>query len=529
MEKPLAENRAGGKTKGLSIVLEGVDSKLITELSVAVAGIISESGRKVILDNELRNPEENVLIANQYLLDVTAAPLSPETVSLMVVIKLRKRQAKVRDAKNEGTYTVSNSSWLSDAYYYELRSKSEVSKQIIQDCDFMKPDVWLVIDEESGVYSRLAKQVGVKVLPSSLAKTKIVSQIDAMIKLAEQNLSSQATEKSQPAEEIPPNKPRASYLAITRSFFNAPPQVSNVELRTTLEYYRPEKLGKKVLGAYDTILKKILQNYTQAVTDYSKHLATQAIRNKKPFKVEKLMTEARQLCRSLLPACILIDTEETQEFEELLEPSDGLNSKISGLLPNIDSDPPNLQVNLVSHAPRNEFEVLESIIFANSDQSPASIKRLVEELSYEKKAKLLKDSLNQVTSLQNMTYGFDISCEFRQLFDLLNGIGGNLTMQDLTPRNGYDIPEKIENAGLADLYQQSFDLSLELYSLLQAAGFNSQAQYAVLLGHRVRCKLTLGYEQVAKLHSSKNEGFKMLAKDIKQQVSGVHSLMWSLW
>ena len=59
-----------------------------------------------------------------------------------------------------------------------------------------------------------------------------------MIKLAEQNLSSQATEKSQPAEEIPPNKPRASYLAITRSFFNAPPQVSNVELRTTLEYYR---------------------------------------------------------------------------------------------------------------------------------------------------------------------------------------------------------------------------------------------------------------------------------------------------
>ena len=102
-------------------------------------------------------------------------------------------------------------------------------------------------------------------------------------------------------------------------------------------------------------------------------------------------------------------------------------------------------------------------------------------------------------------------------------------MQDLTPRNGYDIPEKIENAGLADLYQQSFDLSLELYSLLQAAGFNSQAQYAVLLGHRVRCKLTLGYEQVAKLHSSKNEGFKMLAKDIKQQVSGVHSLMWSLW
>ena len=98
MEKPLAENRAGGKTKGLSIVLEGVDSNLITELSVALAHEISKTGYEAVLDNALRSPEENILVANQYLLDVTTASLSPETVSLMVVIKLRERLATIKSA-----------------------------------------------------------------------------------------------------------------------------------------------------------------------------------------------------------------------------------------------------------------------------------------------------------------------------------------------------------------------------------------------------------------------------------------------
>lgn len=535
MNKPLAKTQAGGATKGLSIVLEGVDNKLIAKLSIALANEISKSGHEVVLDNALRSPEENILVANQYLLDATAASLSPATISLMVVIKLRERQMTISSAKSRGLYAISNSSWLGDAYYYEVRSKSDISKQIISDCAFMKPDVWVVIDEEAGVYSTLAKQIGVKVLSPKLEESKLLNEILTYVSFSQKAaLDRSQIDKNEeiPAattNEIPSNKHQASYLAITRGFSGGAPQVLFTELRTDLAYYRPEKLGIKVLGAYDTILKKILQNYSHAVTDYSKYLATQAIRNKRPFIVKKLMAESRQLCRSLLPACILIDIEEVQEFEELSEPRSKLKSKISGLLPFIDSDPPKLQVSLIGHTPRNEFDVLEGIIFANLDQSTASIKRLINELTYEKKAKLLKDSLSQVTNLPDVAYDFDIFCELRELFDLVKDVGGNVIMQDLTPRNGYDIPEKIEKAGLADVYQQSFDLSLELYSLLQAAGFEFLAQYVVLLGHRMRCRLTLTYTQIKKLLTqNKDSGYKTLTEDIKQQVLGVHPLVWSV-
>lgn len=527
MKKPPAVAQAGGESRGLSIVLEGIDTRFISILSVALADELTKSGQRVLLEKNLRSLEEGILLANQYLLDATAAKLSPETTSLMVVIKLRERMATIKNTKKQGVYAIANTSWLGDAYYYELRSRSDISKQIISDCSFMKPDVWVVFDEESGVYSRLAKQVGIKVLSPRLPKTKIISELASMIQLAEENLSTQVGKKIQQPEEIPARKHQASYLAVARKFSSALVG-SYTELSTTLDYYRPDNLGKKVLTAYDTILKKILQNYTQAVKDYSKYLATQAIRNKKPFKVEKLMEVSRQLCQSLLPACILIDFEEGQEIEEITDQSSVSSSDVIGLLPNIDSELPTLHVNLSQYIPRNEFEVLEGVLFASTDQSVATIKNLVDELSYEQKAKLLNDSVNQVSSIQNVFYNFEIFCELRQLFDLLKDVGGSVSIQDLTPRNSYDISDKIEIAGLVNLFQQSYDLSLELYSLLQAAGFNSQAQYAVLLGHRVRCKLTLEFHQIKKLQTNKNVGYKTLAKDIKQRVSGVHPLLWRI-
>jgi hypothetical protein len=123
MKKPLDKTQAGGDKRGLSIVLEGSNSKIIDELSKLVANELSKKGRKTVLEGALRNYEENVLVANQYLLDTTSAPLSPETLSLMVVIKLRERLKKAQTAKSSGNFVISNTSWLGDAYYYELRGK----------------------------------------------------------------------------------------------------------------------------------------------------------------------------------------------------------------------------------------------------------------------------------------------------------------------------------------------------------------------------------------------------------------------
>jgi len=336
------------------------------------------------------------------------------------------------------------------------------------------------------------------------------------------------TQSSTPRTEEPVIKSSVSFIAAVQSLSgtNTIPVKPQASKGGSFLYYRPENFGKKVLGAYDTIIKKLLENHELTVKGYSKYLATQAIRNKKPFSIDKLKTKSIDQCRGLLPVCTLLDIETDHKPSELSEET--TKNALADLFPHIDSEPSKSEIKLLSHTPRNEFEILESLIFANSDQSTTSISRLVDELTYEKKSELFKTCLGEESKLQDITYTFNVACEFGQLFDLLSASGGNAVMQDLTPRNGYDVPQEVESAGLGELYQQSFDLSLELYSLLQSAGFESQAQYAALLGHRMRAKLTFNYEQIKKLIvSSKNQSSKTLIKDIKQQVLGVHPLVWS--
>jgi hypothetical protein len=198
MKKPLDKTQAGGDKRGLSIVLEGSNSKIIDELSKLVANELSKKGRKTVLEGALRNYEENVLVANQYLLDTTSAPLSPETLSLMVVIKLRERLKKAQTAKSSGNFVISNTSWLGDAYYYELRGKKDVSNQIIKDCSFMKPDVWAVIDDKDGIYTRLAKQVGVSVMSTNLNLNtqQMLAKVLEQVKKAEKVLPVAPIEQS---------------------------------------------------------------------------------------------------------------------------------------------------------------------------------------------------------------------------------------------------------------------------------------------------------------------------------------------
>ena len=58
----------------------------------------------------------------------------------------------------------------------------------------------------------------------------------------------------------------------------------------------------------------------------------------------------------------------------------------------------------------------------------------------------------------------------------------DLEWQYITPRYGYEIPQLIEDAGLSEAFEACFDISLELFSYLQSAGYHNEAQYAALHG-----------------------------------------------
>jgi thymidylate synthase ThyX len=103
----------------------------------------------------------------------------------------------------------------------------------------------------------------------------------------------------------------------------------------------------------------------------------------------------------------------------------------------------------------------------------------------------------------------------------------DLEWQQLTPRYGFDIPKLVEEAGLTELFEGCFDLSAALYSMLQKAGYAYEAQYATLLGHRMRWKVTYNAREAFHLHELRtgpqgHPGYRKLVQQMHEDLSEVH-------
>ncbi|MEJ0073041.1 MAG: FAD-dependent thymidylate synthase [Candidatus Saccharibacteria bacterium] len=105
----------------------------------------------------------------------------------------------------------------------------------------------------------------------------------------------------------------------------------------------------------------------------------------------------------------------------------------------------------------------------------------------------------------------------------------DLEWQLLSPRLGYDTPKLVEDAGLSDAFDSCFDLSLQLYSALQA-DYPLEAQYATLLGHKMRWKLTYNAREAFHLHELRttpqgHPGYRKLVLQMHEKVAEVHPLL----
>lgn len=154
---------------------------------------------------------------------------------------------------------------------------------------------------------------------------------------------------------------------------------------------------------------------------------------------------------------------------------------------------------LTDYWPKNELDVVSDILYEHSSLSLKDIRSEVDGWPIsDKKAVIdnyLGDRLNRRhkpgRAFEKIHYSWDIVSDYGVFRDLQrHRMVDDLSWQKLTPRYGYSVPEIVEQAGLSDLYEQCFDISLTLYSELQAAGYVEEAQYATLLGHKMRWKLT---------------------------------------
>ncbi|MDL2342173.1 MAG: dTMP kinase [Patescibacteria group bacterium] len=196
-------------------------------------------------------------------------------------------------------------------------------------------------------------------------------------------------------------------------------------------------------------------------------------------------------------------------------------------------------VTLVDYWPRNETNLVADMLYEHSSLPLKDIQTEVASLSYDQKNRVMQTYMGERLNrrhrpgraLEKAHYSWDLVCDYGIFRDLQrHRMVDDLTWQQLTPRYGYEIPKLIEEAGLTDQFELCFDISLKLYSLLQQAGHALDAQYATLLGHRMRWKVTYNAREAFHLHELRTSpqghpGYRKLVMQMHEKLNEVHPVL----
>lgn len=357
------------------------------------------------------------------------------------------------------------------------------------------------------------------------------------------------------------------------------------------KYYIPESLPKDLMSQYVEIMDQIFDNYSQIVrslTDYirknskvdqeerdnawenaTKAQACDAARAALPVATTStvgifvstqaleglisrlladksseargagrdILKEARQVVPAFLERIDLSDrgvlTISHKAFtrESIEEISDKFLPPNYGLVKN--------DIELTDFWPKNELDIAADILYEHSSLSLNEIRDELDKWSVKNKKNVIEkyagERLNRRhkpgRAFEKAHYSFDLVCDYGIFRDLQrHRMVDDLAWQKLTPRYGYKLPELIEEAGLTDLFENCFDLSLKLYSALQANGYMEEAQYATLMGHKMRWKLTFNARQayhVVELRTSPqgHPTYRKVVQEMYQKIQEVHPLI----
>ena len=188
--------------------------------------------------------------------------------------------------------------------------------------------------------------------------------------------------------------------------------------------------------------------------------------------------------------------------------------------------------------PRNEMDLIAYILYQHSPFPLKTIRDTVGDWSYNLKSKVLNQYIGAGADivqesdniLDKARYTFDLLTDFNSFIKIQNkNLGNSYICQSLTPRYGFEVPQAIEDAGLTSQFEKCFELSLELHSNMQSAGYDEDAQYAALYGHKMRCSVTFGAQDLYSIYKLTKQKepttLKELADSIYDKIAEVHPLI----
>jgi thymidylate synthase ThyX len=151
------------------------------------------------------------------------------------------------------------------------------------------------------------------------------------------------------------------------------------------------------------------------------------------------------------------------------------------------------EVDLLDWDPDGEDKVLAAILYTHAALPERQLLDRVRRLGADERVALLSAYVGERSNrrhrpgraFERTDYRFDVCCDYGAFRDLQRHRMLTVEWQHLDTVHGYEVPEPIVEAGLADDYDRGMAVSAELHEALRDR-FPEQAAYAVALGYRVR-------------------------------------------
>lgn len=312
------------------------------------------------------------------------------------------------------------------------------------------------------------------------------------------------------------------------------PQEEDRGTPTNGRYFTPEHLSPEVSAYYKAAIDFILTQHAKMLQSLTSYIAAT---DATPAAARDANWQERVRERAATSLKLLQPVASQPDAETIVARHQASNQKITNLahehLPaNHASEVGPVQ--LTDFWPRNEIDLVADMLYENSSLPLMDIRRETSAWPYNRKLDIFEAYTEPTMvgqAFRKAGYSWDILSDYASLEAIQStGFADGAEHQLLTPRYGYEVPKIVEDAGLSDQFEDCFDRSLALYSYLQNAGHPQEAQYATLLGHRLRWKITWDAKQLHELFKLQdNEGFdpaaRALLQIMKSKLAEAHPLL----
>jgi thymidylate synthase ThyX len=195
----------------------------------------------------------------------------------------------------------------------------------------------------------------------------------------------------------------------------------------------------------------------------------------------------------------------------------------------------NKQVSLVDYWPKDETEVVPYLLFEQSTLSSKEIKEKIKKLSKKQQLSILNTYVGTRLNRRHKPgramefphYLFEIVADYGTFRDLQrHRVVDGWEWQKLGIEYGYELPDLVKEAGLEIDFKRCFEIAEKLYKSLETK-YPAEAQYAALLGHRIRYRFMLNARAAfhfIELRSSPqgHPGYRKITNEMHEHIKRVH-------